>query len=171
MPEQTYEEADYDPEVALQSAKDRAWYLEDSLDPIDPDLPARRQPRFVTYDPERTTSEVAKFEIESLPHYAPEPLKRLHGWMTSEDAAYVLDTTSVRFMHTGMASRENLGSGDVVDVFDGSVEAQWKWVVVAMAKGRGKGIVGRAERALRIWVSRLATGSDGMLSLSCTRIL
>lgn len=155
LPEQTFEDADYDTATALESARRNAWYLDDpSEEIIDPDLPIRRQPHFVTYDPERTTPQIDKFEVESIPHYAPEALKKLHGWMTSEDAAFVLDTSSVRFLHTGRASRENLGSGDVIDVYGGEVEAQWKWIVVALAKGRGKGIVGRAERALRIWVSR-----------------
>lgn len=30
--------------------------------------------------------------------------------------------------------------------------ARWDWVVVLQVKGRGKGVVGRAERVIRQWV-------------------
>lgn len=32
-------------------------------------------------------------------------------------------------------------------------EPSWEWVVMGVVKGRGKGVVARAERALRVWVS------------------
>jgi hypothetical protein len=41
-------------------------------------------------------------------------------------------------------------------VGDSGFEARWEWVGVCEVKGRGKGVVARAERSLRTWVSGVA---------------
>lgn len=90
--------------------------------------------------------------MKAFPDYAPKELRPLYEWMVSDEAAHVLDVSSVRFFSTSAASRDSLGQGELVDVPGGNVGARWDWIVVGTVKGRGKGIVGRAERALRLWV-------------------
>lgn len=51
----------------------------------------------------------------------------------------------------GQIVLEVKGEGDV-DV--SGAEPSWEWVVVGVVRGRGKGVVARAERALRVWVCR-----------------
>ena len=163
LPDQTFEDADYDPKSALASAKERAWYLDDetpsSSSSTSQPLCAstKAQPNFVTFDPTRTTStpsSASSRKIQPLPSDAPEDLATLHQFLTSREAAYVLDTSSVVFLNTKHAGKHMLGEGEVIKVEGVDVGAPvWKWIVVCVVKGRGKGVVGRAERALRVWVS------------------
>jgi len=164
LPDRTFDDADYDPASALASARQRAWYLEEQDDlPITSSQEkdttkgegkAKDQPNFVTFDPDRTTTSRASSKIKPLPTDAPAELGPLHEWLTSRDAAYVLDTSSVVFLNTKTAGKHMVGEGEVIKVDGVDIAAPvWEWIVVAVVKGRGKGVVGRAERALRIWVS------------------
>lgn len=51
----------------------------------------------------------------------------------------------------------------------GDVGATWEWVVVAQVRGRGKGVVARAERMIRLWVSRSSLCRRTWLTPSAAR--
>ncbi len=149
---------------ALAKVRARAWYLDPS-DEASPssssNLPSRitdslpstpaRQPQFTTFDPSRTTSTPSNQSILPLPSNAPDYLRPLHAFLTSDEAAEVLETSSVVFLHTPSAPMWSVGPGELIRG-EGEVGARWEWVVVLQVKGTGKGVVGRAERAIRHWV-------------------
>jgi len=156
LPDQNFVDADYDAATALASARQRAWYLEEEEEVASKPKP-KDAPNFVTFDPERTTTSRGSSRIKPLPTDAPAELGVLHQWLTSREAAYVLDTSSVVFLNTRTAGKHMTGEGEVIKVEGVDIAAPvWSWVVVAVVKGRGKGVVGRAERALRVWVSLAA---------------
>lgn len=110
-----------------------------------------RQPQFTTFDPSRTTALPPTRSIVPLPPNTPDYLRPLHAYLTSDQAAEVLDPSSVVFLHTPSAPIWSVGPGELIR---GETEAgaRWEWVVVLEVKGTGKGVVGRAERAIRLWV-------------------
>lgn len=157
------EEPAQDPREALRQAKASAWYLEDEDAPSIPpstsqssstDRLIKAQPRFVTFDPNQTTSELVERKIEPLPSNAPGRLTPLHEWMTSDDADMILDVNTVRFISTREGKSFNVGEGEVIKISQAGTSAGYEWLVTAVVKGRGKGVVRRAERAVRLWVSR-----------------
>lgn len=180
FPERTFDDADYDPQAALAAAKENAWYLDDAdpspsgSSPSSPSstvsstagAPQPRQPVFTTFDADRTTATAPKRKIKPLPAGAPPALEAIHGWMTSKEAAFVLDPSSVRVMRTRDAGLAMTGEGEIIKVegADG-VGPKWEWIVTGVVRGKGKGIVGRAERALRLWVSRASVRYEGRREL------
>lgn len=145
-----------DLEAERESARKRAWYLEESpsspsSSSSTPQLPSlSRQPNFTTFNPFSTLPLplAPSAPPRPLPSNAPNYFRALHAFLTT--STDVIDPSSVVFLHTPSAravmdTQEELGVG--------GTGARWEWVVVGVVKGRGKGVVGRAERAVRIWVS------------------
>jgi len=130
-------------------ARARAWYLDPSESPS-PTYPPR--PRFTTFDPTRTTSTPSARRSRSLPSSAPPYLQSLHAFLTGPEAAEVLDPASVVFIDCATADPRKVGEGEVIRGSSG-VGGRWEWLVVLEVKGTGKGIMGRAERMLRLWAS------------------
>ena len=162
------EEEYVDPSEALRQAREKAWYLETEDDPsestsssspwiVDPETgaPKRRTPRFVTFDPNRTTQDVGEEVIQALPASTPEYLKPLYAYLTSDQARDIIDPTSVRFIRTRDAPEWSIGEGSLIQpAGEDGPKPTYEWIIVAVVKGYGKGVIGRAERALRVWVSR-----------------
>ncbi|CAD6573728.1 MAG: hypothetical protein TREMPRED_000896 [Tremellales sp. Tagirdzhanova-0007] len=147
---------------ALAVARAKAWYLDppphvntpDSAAPVIPFTTSkspRPQPQFTTFDPSRTTSATPIRNIRPLPAYTPDSLRPLHAYLTSDEAAEVLDPNSVVFMHTPSAPEWTVGPGELIRG-ESEIGARWEWVVVIQVRGTGKGVVGRAERAIRLWL-------------------
>jgi len=69
-------------------------------------------------------------------------------------------------MRTRDAGLAMTGEGEIIKVegADG-VGPKWEWIVTGVVRGKGKGIVGRAERALRLWVSRASVRYEGRMEL------
>jgi hypothetical protein len=137
--------------LAQSEARARAWYL-----PSAPATVSKKNPIFTTFDPSRTSSLLpSEIVLKPLPANTPDNLRPLHRFLT-EECADVLDVGSVVFLHTPSASAGNVGLGDTIK-FDGDsgreVGGRWEWVVSAEVKGVGKGVVGRADRYIRLWVS------------------
>ena len=64
-------------------------------------------------------------------------------------------------MPTTSAPSVSVGEGDVLRPEGvGGVGPTYDWVVVGVVKGIGKGVVGRADRAVRMWVSHLSEVVD-----------
>ena len=152
FPVTNYDGPDYDPRSALEKAKENAWYLEEE-ETERPVSSEKASPIFTTFDPDRTTTSASSFKITPLPPSAPREIEPLYDWLIGDDAAHVLDVGSIKFFKTTEASLDSTGGRDMVNIPGGDVGANWDWIVVAVVKGRGKGVVGRAERALRTWVS------------------
>ncbi|KAI9634538.1 uncharacterized protein MKK02DRAFT_38067 [Dioszegia hungarica] len=133
-------------EQQRQAAKQRAWYLDPSDSAPPPSLAPSSKPRFTTFDPSSTLPTAAPaLPARPLPDNAPSHFAPLHHFLTTLE---LLEPSSVVFLHTpssGSLQRdeEELGVG--------GIGARWEWVVVAVVRGRGKGVVGRAERAVRLW--------------------
>ena len=72
--------------------------------------------------------------------------------MTGPEGAEVLESHTVVFMPTSGAPYAHNSAEEVV-VPHGSAGPLWDWVVVGVVKGTGRGVVGRADRAVRKWVS------------------
>ena len=149
----------------MTQVRQRAWYLESSTASSSSPSSSEtnisfslhsdhRQPIFSTFDPSRTTLEPSTQRIiPPLPDNTPEFLRPLHSYLISDEAALVLESSSVVFLHTPSAPISSVGPGDLIK---GGMEAgaRWEWVVVVQVRGIGKGVVGRAERAVRLWVSK-----------------
>lgn len=173
-----------------EEARQRAWYLEDEDAPSPPAAgpstrPAPRQPKFTRYDPQSTTSEISTGNdvVRPLPTDAPPHFASLHDLLTTSD---LIEPSSVRFLYTPAAepgpdasltrvtrrwgpgirrwAAEDTSPGPALGrgtrPLFGEVGATWDWVIVAQVKGRGKGVVARAERMIRLWVSRALTSWD-----------
>lgn len=122
-----------------------------------------RQPVFTSYDPSRTTASAPTSTPSApLPSSAPAHLHPLHAFLTQSE---LIQEGSVVFVHTPSSPHAQGVGGDVaasVGAGTGKEELQvgdisgtdpsWEWVVMGVVKGRGKGVVARAERALRVWV-------------------
>ena len=150
------------PPSELEQAKARAWYLPPTADPATEtrDAPSTsRIRRTTTFDPSATTPDAAALAIPPLPADCPADLKSLHHFLTCE--AESIDPSSVIVTSTsgssGSSSTKGLGDGvdEVISPPGGSSRPTWDWMVVATVRGRGRGIVPRAEREVRVWVSIL----------------
>ncbi|ORX35432.1 hypothetical protein BD324DRAFT_632813 [Kockovaella imperatae] len=140
------------PPRSVEEARSQAWYLEDEPSPSRssaPESSSRRQPVFTTFDPSRTTSDSEVQPIQPLDPSAPDWLRPLHDFMTSEQAAEVLESHTVVFMPT---IRSPSVRPDEEIRGEGSPGPLWDWVVAGVVKGTGKGVVGRADRAVRRWL-------------------
>lgn len=184
--------SDPDP-TSLEAIKRRAWYLDTPphLDPHSsscpsssssqaPRTPAR--PKFTTFDPDRTLPQPSpSAPLPPLPLNAPDYIQPLHAFLGESE---LLDRGSVVFLHAPSAAfsrggqerererereRGRAGGGEERGEEELSSGAQptWEWVVCATVKGRGKGVVGRAERELRVWVSDGSVGLVHPLSARC----
>jgi hypothetical protein len=137
----------------LEKAKARAWYLDPKPLP-EASTSKPRQPRFTTFDPESTRSDAEVQHIEPLPSNATSPiLVQLHDHLTKQSDS--VDAGSVRFLHTPSskflaASPE--GQGEGVALLGESGGTNWEWVVTCQVKGRGRGVLNRAEKEIRKWV-------------------
>lgn len=142
------------------SAKSKAWYL-DPTPPATSSTPASSRnnttetpkPRFTTFDPLRTTpSPSSESTIRPLPSNAPDYLEPLHEFLTTNG---LLDPGSVSFMHAPNSNHamdqknDAAGSEELIS----GAQPTWEWVIVGVVKGRGKGVIARSERSLRVWVS------------------
>jgi len=141
----------------LEKAKARAWYLDpkpQSEASTSTSTSKPRQPRFTTFDPESTRSDAVIQHIEPLPSNATSPiLIQLHDHLTKQSDS--VDAGSVRFLHTPSsrflaASPE--GQGEGVALLGESGGTNWEWVVTCQVKGRGRGVLNRAEKEIRKWV-------------------
>lgn len=153
---------------AREAARARAWYLDDTpSNPLtrstsspsssgsSPIPPIRPQPRFTTYDPNRTTSTPSSSDPDlnpliHLPTFAPDHLHPLHAFLVANE---LIEPGTVQFLHTPSSGVSGSDDSREVIVGDRGFEARWEWVGVCEVKGRGKGVVARAERSLRTWVS------------------
>ncbi len=85
-------------------------------------------------------------------------MRPLHEFLGGSE---LLERDSVVFMHAPSAAGEVGGSGgdgagikrEEGEEIESGARAVWEWVVCATVRGRGRGVVGRAERELRVWVS------------------
>lgn len=162
----------------LEKVKARAWYLDPSPSSSSTSTPTpsnspsqlpgsaststpKRQPRFTTFDPESTRSDNLDTQrtIIPLPENATSPiLIQLHRHLTAQSDS--VDPTSVRFLHpsTSRILTEQSGTGEEgTEVGYGSLLGDsggtgWEWVVVCQVKGRGRGVINRAEKEIRKWV-------------------
>ena len=138
----------------LEKAKARAWYLDPKPRQHEASTSKPRQPRFTTFDPESTRSDAEVQHIEPLPSNATSPiLVQLHDHLTKQSDS--VDAGSVRFLHTPSsrflaASPE--GQGEGVALLGESGGTNWEWVVTCQVKGRGRGVLNRAEKEIRKWV-------------------
>lgn len=113
------------------------------------------RPRFTTFDPSSTTPDLPSQPLTPLhPQAESSPfLRGLYDHLTTlED----LVPESIVFLHTPtsrkvLSSSASMGGGGEMIPNTGST--RWDWIVVAQVRGRGKGVIGRAERSLRGWVS------------------
>ncbi|RSH92697.1 hypothetical protein EHS25_008142 [Saitozyma podzolica] len=155
---------------AREAARARAWYLNDtpstpssppspftrstpSSSSSSPTPPIRPQPRFTTFDPNRTTSTPSSSDPDSpltpLPSFAPDHLHPLHAFLVANE---LIEPGTVQFLHTPSSGVSGSEDSREVIVGDSGFEARWEWVGVCEVKGRGKGVVARAERSLRTWL-------------------
>lgn len=140
----------------LEKAKARAWYLDPK--PSQPQSAASsstpRQPRFTTFDPSSTRSDIDVQQIEPLPSNATSPiLVQLHDHLTKQSDS--VDAGSVRFLHTPSSrflAASPGGDGEGVALLGESGGTNWEWVVTCQVKGRGRGVLNRAEKEIRKWV-------------------
>jgi hypothetical protein len=162
-------------------AKARAWYLEPK--PAAPPAPTvKRTPVFTTFNPDTTLPDAPTEVAVAPPPPAglPAHLLEFHEYLANET---LLVASSVRFYDTNAATvpatdtepseaggpslniqvkripqgkrgRRGGDAGDVAMEVGAGVGANWEWVIVAEVAARGKGAVGRAERAIREWVSQ-----------------
>ena len=163
-----------EPSEELEKVKARAWYLDPSPPSTSSSTPSasssaaspaeslRRQPRFTTFDPESTQSDVSQAQraIQELPENAKSAiLVQLHRHLTQQSDS--VDPTSVRFLHpaTSKLLSEESGTGQEGEasgygnLLGESGGTGWEWVVVCQVKGRGRGVINRAEKEIRKWVS------------------
>jgi hypothetical protein len=138
----------------LEKAKARAWYLDPKPSQPEASTSKPRQPRFTTFDPESTRSDAEVQHVEPLPTNATSPiLVQLHDHLTKQSDS--VDAGSVRFLHTPSskflaASPE--GQSEGVALLGESGGTKWEWVVTCQVKGRGRGVLNRAEKEIRKWV-------------------
>ncbi|GFZ43284.1 hypothetical protein JCM24511_01003 [Saitozyma sp. JCM 24511] len=151
---------------AREAARARAWYLDNT--PSNPSTrstsspssgsspipPIRPEPRFTTYDPNRTTSTPSSSDPDlnpliHLPTFAPDHLHPLHAFLVANE---LIEPGTVQFLHTPSSGVSGSDDSREVIVGDRGFEARWEWVGVCEVKGRGKGVVARAERSLRTWL-------------------
>jgi hypothetical protein len=167
---------------ALDRAKARAWYLDPKPTPADtagPSKPTRREPRFTTFDPESTRSDLVTEDIIPLHENATSPLlAQLHDHLTRQSDS--VDHASVRFLHTPSSgllrtqTQEQEGLGVDGALLGESGNTNWEWVVTCQVRGRGRGVLNRAEKEIRKWVSRVypclptsMKSSNGSQALIC----
>ena len=149
-----------DSTTALAKAREEAWYLEDDDPPISSPSPSStqssspttRQPQFTTFDPNRTSIDLPSTSVAPLPSSAPPYLVPLHTFLTSPQAGDVLDPSSVVFIDTNNMPDEMKEEGEVIKGSKEGARPNWDWIVVMVVKGHGKGVIRRAERAIRLWV-------------------
>lgn len=142
-----------------QCPSPRTWFLEKESTPSARSSTsetghtiATRQPKFTTFDPSSTTPDQPSRPLTPLHPEATSPLLRgLYEHLTTSSGDVMPD--SVVFLHTA-SSQKVLGNvaagGELIGNTGG---ARWDWIIVAQVRGRGKGVIGRAERSLRKWVS------------------
>jgi hypothetical protein len=142
----------------LEKAKARAWYLDPK-----PKASTSRQPRFTTFDPESTRSDLETQQIIPLPSNATSPiLVQLHDHLTKQSDS--VDAGSVRFLHTPSSrflAASPAGDGEGVALLGESGGTNWEWVVTCQVKGRGRGVLNRAEKEIRKWVCPLLLSISG----------
>lgn len=147
----------------LRKAKERAWYLEPAPLPNRAEgsrTPAARQsqPRFTTFDPESTRSDISPQSIVPLPDNATDPLLvKLHEHLTTQSDS--VDPSTVRFLHPSSSRILQDHGGIEGSLLGESGGTSWQWVVVCQVRGRGRGVVNRAEKEIRKWVSVLSEGT------------
>jgi hypothetical protein len=138
----------------LEKAKARAWYLDPKPSQPEASTSRLRQPRFTTFDPESTRSDAEIQHIEPLPSNATSPtLIQLHDHLTKQSDS--VDAGSVRFLHTPSSkflAAFPEGQGEGVALLGESGGTNWEWVVTCQVKGRGRGVLNRAEKEIRKWV-------------------
>ena len=149
----TYPRRDND---EFAKAKARAWYLDPSPPTTSPQAgPSKPAPRFTTFDPESTRSAVDAITIEPLPSNATSPiLIKLHDHLTSQSDS--VDAGSVRFLHAPSARllRSQAGLEENEALLGESGGTNWEWIVICQVRGRGRGVLNRAEKEIRKWVRR-----------------
>ena len=146
----------------LEKAKARAWYLDPKPDNPAPQPQASssssRQPRFTTFDPESTRSDLEVKHIVPLPSNATSPiLIQLHDHLTKQSDS--VDASSVRFLHTPSSkflAPAPEGEGEGGALLGESGGTNWEWVVSCQVRGRGRGVLNRAEKEIRKWVCCLS---------------
>jgi len=80
-------------------------------------------------------------------------LVQLHDHLTKQSDS--VDAGSVRFLHTPSSSflaASPEGQGEGVALLGESGGTNWEWVVTCQVKGRGRGVLNRAEKEIRKWV-------------------
>ena len=141
---------------SAEEARASAWYLDDDPPPSSPSSSSTSstpKPRFTTFDPSRTTTDSQALPVQPLSPSAPDWLKPLHTYMTGE-AGDVLEPHTVSFMPTRLSPALRPEEGEI-RAGGGRPGPLWDWVVVGVVKGTGRGVVGRADRAIRKYVSLL----------------
>jgi hypothetical protein len=168
----TYPRRDTD---ELAKAKARAWYLDHSPPTPTPQAgpSSKPTPRFTTFDPESTRSAVDAITIQPLPANATSPiLVQLHEHLTSQSDS--VDASSVRFLHAPSSRllRSQAGLEDNEALLGESGGTNWEWIVTCQVKGRGRGVLNRAEKEIRKWVRFLQYSNQYIANLSrCARHL
>jgi hypothetical protein len=165
----------------LSKAKARAWYLDPTPSASSAPTPSsssKRTPKFTTFDPESTRSDIETEQIHPLPPNATSPLLiTLHEHLTRQSDS--VESGSVRFLHapsSQLVRPRSEGDEEGYSALLGeSGGTNWEWVVTCQVKGRGRGVLNRAEKEIRKWVCPLSLlyviSSDDLANDRCVRVL
>ncbi|WVQ97227.1 hypothetical protein IAU59_004337 [Kwoniella sp. CBS 9459] len=161
-------------EKTVGGQKINTWFLDPSFSPSTPSKTANnetstssslntqiRQPIFTPYNASTTSpdasAETASAPMPPLPSNTPSQLHPLHSFLTSSttEAADVIQLSTVQMFDTALLNEylEKRGEGSMLDDVDGKERGgNWDWVVTAVVKGRGRGVVARADGVVRRWL-------------------
>ncbi|OCF42474.1 hypothetical protein I317_03719 [Kwoniella heveanensis CBS 569] len=117
-----------------------------------------RQPIFTSYNASTTSPSASPVASPPpLPSNTPSQLFSIHSFMTSpqSEAADVIQLATVQMFDTTLLNEylERRGEGSMLDDVDGRERGgNWDWVITAVVKGRGRGVVARADGVVRRWL-------------------
>ncbi|WWD18129.1 hypothetical protein CI109_102578 [Kwoniella shandongensis] len=138
--------------------KINTWFLNTPSSSTSSASQTVRQPKFTAYDPSTTTSSTpssSQLDAAPLPPTAPPSLQPLYDYLTSStsESSEVVLSHTVQFFDTRLyvSTLQERGEGEVIRTPD-EVGGNWEWVVVVQVKGRGRGVVARADGMIRRWL-------------------
>ncbi|WVF70863.1 hypothetical protein IAT40_005657 [Kwoniella sp. CBS 6097] len=158
--------------VGDQKQKINTWFLDPSFSPSSSASQQSssssfssdnqiRQPVFTPYNASTTTStsnsNSSTTPIHHLPTNTPTQLHPIHSFLTcsTAEAADVIQLPTVQIFDTTLLNEylEKRGEGSILDDVDGKERGgNWDWVITAVVKGRGRGVVARADGVIRRWL-------------------
>ncbi|KAK8865692.1 hypothetical protein IAR55_000837 [Kwoniella newhampshirensis] len=160
-----------DRDESFDKPKINTWFLNRSSTPSSSspaektsDATHLRRPTFTPYDPSSTTTTSSQHLLAApLPASAPPYLQKLHNYLTSpsSESTEVILPHTILFLDTRSYSRElqERGEGEMIES-EGGTGGNWEWVVVGQVKGRGRGVVARADGMIRRWLLQNPLSSE-----------